>query len=126
MNTTHTNNTPALVIANIADTGDYEIHAAGCQHVHANVRVRDDWGRNVTMPKYRAVRDAGCYGDNTYDIRVHFAAENDGLWITKTAGCATGGRGKNHPVPADIDDYAEGDTAAERAEWIIKNWMEVK
>lgn len=115
-----------LVIANLNDSGDYEIHAAGCQHLHANVRIKDDHGLRHIIPKYGAIHNADCYGDNIFDIRVNFAAQNDGLWITKTAGCATGGRGKNHAVPSNIYDYAEGDTADERAAWVIENWMEVK
>ena len=120
-NNTNTTNTTNLVIAIADHTGETEIHAAGCNHLNATVYMYGDWG--VRVPKWNHTVDAAKYGNTTDEVRLNWAVGNEGCWIDKTAGCATGGRAKSHPCPADIYD-PEGETREEIAEWIAKNWFD--
>jgi hypothetical protein len=113
-------NTTNLVIAIADHTGEVEIHAEGCNHLNATVKMYGDFGPRV--PKWSHTVSAAEYGETIDEVRLNWTRWNEGCWVDKTSGCATGGRAKNHPVPADIYD-PEGETREERDEWIRVNWF---
>lgn len=96
-----------IVASHESEWGDYELHRRGCAHLE-----RSGWEVHYSPE-----------GDSVDEARLNFAAENDGCWIVKAAGCALGARrGVRYDVP-DLDEMPCGMSREERKEWVAANWM---
>jgi len=114
--------TTELVIAVATDGEGTEIHAKGCKHLSATKWLYGPG--TIRVPKWSHTVPAAEYGETIAEVRTNWAVWNEGCWIDKTSGCATGGRGKSHPVPHDIYDRPEFETREELAKWVAERWVE--